>query len=259
MHKQHISSEIKQCDNVDLLQSQSDESIDLIYCDVLYGTGRIFDDYKDIDRDKKTVYDFYQIRLQEMFRVLKQTGTIVIQTSCFIDHYLRVILEDIGFLQRSIIIWPYGIGLKARTKNYTTSNDVILVYSKSNNYTFNEQLVDCEKPEMRAKFQRTEQGKVEYVKETYYVDTKRTGTVWNDIKFTRKIQYSTQKPEKLLDRIIKSYSNENDIVADYFLGSGTTAVVCKKLNRNFIGCDVNAKSIDITQKRLKEIDSAALW
>ena len=64
------------------------------------------------------------------------------------------------------------------------------------------------------------------------------------------IGYSTQKPKALIERIIKASSNEGDTVADYYLGSGTTAIVCKELNRNFIGCDINPKAIEITNARL---------
>jgi site-specific DNA-methyltransferase (adenine-specific) len=68
-----------------------------------------------------------------------------------------------------------------------------------------------------------------------------------------KAEYPTQKPKALIERIIKASSNEGDIVADYYLGSGTTAVVCKELNRNFIGCDINPKAIEITNARLDAV------
>lgn len=64
------------------------------------------------------------------------------------------------------------------------------------------------------------------------------------------VNYATQKPKELIERIIKASSNEGDTVADYYLGSGTTAVVCKELNRNFIGCDINPKAIELTKTRL---------
>ena len=65
--------------------------------------------------------------------------------------------------------------------------------------------------------------------------------------------YYSQKPKELIERIIKSGSNEGDVVADYYLGSGTTAVVCKELNRDFIGCDINPKAIEITNARLDAV------
>ena len=66
-------------------------------------------------------------------------------------------------------------------------------------------------------------------------------------------KYPTQKPKALIERIIKASSTEGDTVADYYLGSGTTAVVCKELNRNFIGCDINPKAIEITNARLDAV------
>ena len=62
--------------------------------------------------------------------------------------------------------------------------------------------------------------------------------------------YPTQKPKELISRFVLASTNEGDVVADYYLGSGTTAVVCKELNRNFIGCDINPKAIEITNARL---------
>lgn len=72
---------------------------------------------------------------------------------------------------------------------------------------------------------------------------------------TERVGYSTQKPEKLLEIIIDSSCPENGIVADFFCGSGTTLVVAKKLNRKFLGCDINQKAIDITINRLLNVES----
>ena len=79
------------------------------------------------------------------------------------------------------------------------------------------------------------------------------GDVWyfNFAQGKERVGYDTQKPIELLKRIILSSSNEGDIVADFFMGSGTTIFVAKELNRNYIGCDINPKSIEITNQRLK--------
>ena len=71
---------------------------------------------------------------------------------------------------------------------------------------------------------------------------------------TQKIYYNTQKPKELLERIIKASSNEGDIVADFFCGSGTSMVVAKELNRQYIGCDINPRAVEITNKRLMELE-----
>jgi DNA modification methylase len=74
---------------------------------------------------------------------------------------------------------------------------------------------------------------------------------WQDIYYVKYgATYFSEKPKALIERIIKASSNEGDVVADFYLGSGTTAVVCKELNRNFIGCDINPKAIEITNARL---------
>ena len=69
------------------------------------------------------------------------------------------------------------------------------------------------------------------------------------------LKYNTQKPKALIERIIKASSNENDLVADFYLGSGTTAEVCKDLKRNFIGCDINPRAVEITLQRLNDARS----
>ena len=65
------------------------------------------------------------------------------------------------------------------------------------------------------------------------------------------ILYKTEKPKALIERIIKASSNEGDVVADYYLGSGTTCEVALELGRNFIGCDINPRAIEITKERIK--------
>ena len=83
------------------------------------------------------------------------------------------------------------------------------------------------------------------------------GDVWyfNFAQGKERVGYDTQKPRELLKRIILSSSNEGDVVADFFCGSGTTLVVAKELNRQYIGCDINSKAIEITNKRLNEINN----
>jgi DNA modification methylase len=84
--------------------------------------------------------------------------------------------------------------------------------------------------------------------------------LWDDIHNLRGsnneiIGYDTQKPKLLLERIIKALSNKGDTVADFFCGSGTSLVVAKELGRNYIGCDINPRAIEITESRLREIEN----
>ena len=247
---------LQQCfcsDNLELLKSQPNESVNMIYCDILYGTGRNFGDYQDLKPIRSEIESHYLPRLIEMKRVLKQNGVLVFQLDWRINHWMRILIDDVfGYENfRNEIIWKYRLGLKAKSKKFIQNHDVILVYAKSSNHTFNEQK---EKIKPRKKwFQKFENGKAVHQKDIppILVDEQLIGSVWTDIKMRgSKLLYPTEKPKELVQRIILAFTNEGDVVADYYLGSGTTAVVCKELNRNFIGCDINPKAIEITKARL---------
>jgi DNA modification methylase len=130
-----------------------------------------------------------------------------------------------------------------------------LFYTKGKNYTFNK-LLDKNYTKYKYGFSNLETKEDE--NGFYYLTT--MGDVW-EVPIIRTVKnkidlesvgYATQKPKALIERLIKASSNEGDTVADYYLGSGTTAVVCKELNRNFIGCDINPKAIEITKARLND-------
>ena len=86
-----------QCgDNLELLKSQPNESVDLIYCDILYGTGKDFMDYKDLYPMREIIEEHYLPRLKEMHRVLKSTGSIYLQMDYRIEHWVRCMMDDIS-------------------------------------------------------------------------------------------------------------------------------------------------------------------
>jgi DNA modification methylase len=242
-------------DNLELLLSQPDESVDLIYCDILYGTGRNFGDYQDLKPIRSEIENHYLPRLIEMKRVLKSTGSIYLQMDYRINHWIRCLMDDIfGYDNfRNEIIWHYRNG-GASKKQFSRKHDNILFYSKSKKYKFNIQYkksyIDKSKGyDPYTKQYNDENGVFCYSLEVDVWDIQHIGT--HDKK--TRLGYATQKPKALIERIIKASSNEGDTVADYYLGSGTTAVVCKELNRNFIGCDINPKAIEITNARLDAV------
>ena len=258
-------------DNLELLLSQPDESVDLIYCDILYGTGRKFKDYQDLKPNRLEIENHYIPRLKEMHRILKPTGSIYLQMDTKINHWIRCIMDDIFSYGnfRNEIVWTYKGRINA-TKKYDEKHDLILFYSKSLNYKFD---LSCilvpyseralkeyrhkdENGDMYAKVtKKNKDGMKEY--RAYIKTGVKPTDVWDIPSIFRsskeKCNYETQKPKALIERIIKASSNEGDVVADYYLGSGTTAVVCKELNRNFIGCDINPKAIEITNARLDAV------
>jgi DNA modification methylase len=104
-------------DNLELLLSQPDESVDLIYCDILYGTGRNFGDYQDLKPIRSEIEAHYLPRLKEMHRVLKSTGSIYIHCDWHINHWIRCLMDDVFGYERFIneIIWCYtGAGVKSQ-------------------------------------------------------------------------------------------------------------------------------------------------
>ena len=138
-------------DNLELLLSQPDESVDLIYCDILYGTGRNFGDYQDLKPIRSEIESHYLPRLIEMKRVLKQNGSIYLQMDYKISHWLRLIMEDIGLLFQNQIVWHYGLGNNNKKRNWQDKHDVILFATKTNDYTWNDMRGEVT-PQMKSKY-----------------------------------------------------------------------------------------------------------
>jgi len=252
-----------QCgDNLELLKSQPNESVNMIYCDILYGTGRNFGDYQDLKPIRSEIERHYLPRLIEMKRVLKQNGSIYLQMDTRINHWMRILMDDVfGYDNfQNEIVWTYRSAGFSK-KKWSEKHDVILFYSKSESFKFN--LEDVRETEIaestykRFKKDIDTTGKIPNLKngKMYYVSPYSPPRDWLNLNtlpqaHTERNGYPTQKPKELIKRFVLASSNEGDVVADYYLGSGTTAKVCQELNRQFIGCDINPKAIEITKARL---------
>ena len=253
-----------QCvDNMQLLKSQPNESVDLIYSDILYGTGRNFGEYQDLKPKRDVIESHYLTRLIEMKRVLKQNGSIYLQMDTRINHWMRILMDKVfGYDNfQNEIVWLYRSGGRAK-KNFTKNHDIILFYTKSKEYVFNQQFDKSYLPKMkgRVKFEKELGG---YYDNCDFCDSKNVAVRKVEApdfvevnmlscRNSERTGYPTQKPKELIKRFVLASSNEGDVVADYYLGSGTTAEVCKDLNRNFIGCDISEKAIEITKQRLSD-------
>jgi len=246
-------------DNLELLKSQPNESVDLIYSDILCGTGRNFGDYQDLKPIRSEIEAHYLPRLKEMHRVLKSTGSIYLQMDYRINHWIRCLMDEVfGYDKfRNEIVWCYTMPNNYK-KAFNRKHDTIYFYSKSDNWTFNWKDVTVEYSESsknRAKYAHSKTSQMGKNGSMLLEEGKLPEDYWlmPVVAGNERIGYQTQKPKVLIERIIKASSNEGDTVADYYLGSGTTAVVCKELNRNFIGCDINPKAIEITNARLDAV------
>jgi len=254
-----IYNKIYQGDSLKLLEEIEDNSIDLIVCDGPYGV-------TENEWDKISNIQEFNLNLIKIFsRILKPGGSAYLfgKDDCIdvIDYrpYLK--------LNRKIV-WYQPSRLAQGRRNYTNNYDLICYFSKGPAKTFN--LDDIRVPQLVELEHRLRCEKVPSVKNGKYGKTKfnekgkNPGDVWGDIKqltykskelVSRNLLHTIQKPEKLIERIVKASSNEGDIVLDPFMGVGTTAVVCKKLNRNFIGFEINPNYIELANKRLKKLES----
>lgn len=237
-------------DNFALLKRLPDQSVDLIYCDILYNTGKNFKDYNDNLGTPKDAIEWYKPRFIEMRRVLKNTGLMYIQCDYNLSHYIKISLDNI-FGQdnfRNEIIWWYNSAPRKK-KDFGKRHDTIFRYSKTDDYYFNE-----DSQYIRQAYSPT--APRGYEKEKYYDNR---GKIMDDVwkinmlgqnDKTERVGYTTQKPKELLYKIIDSSCPIGGLVADFFCGSGTSCVVAKELERNYLGCDINEDAIKITRQRI---------
>ena len=249
--------DLRHCDNLELMAEMQDNTVDLIYCDILYGTGKDFGDYLDLHPRRKDIEEHYIPRIKEMHRILKDTGSIYLQMDTKINHWVRCILDDVfgydNFLNE--VIWWYR-RFPAKQKNYQAQHDNIILYTKNKKHTYNEQWADKSKKSSKLGKRLIDTGNG--TRTTIFTDKEtktRLGNVW-EISFLNsqakeRVGYATQKPKELIERIIKASSNEGDLVADFYAGSFTTAEVCQDLKRKFIGCDISERAVEIGLSRIK--------
>jgi site-specific DNA-methyltransferase (adenine-specific) len=244
--------DLRICDNLELMAEIEDNTIDLIYCDILYGTGRKFKDYQDLKPIRSEIESHYITRIKEMHRILKPTGSIYLQMDFRINHWVRCIMDDVfGYDNFRNEIIQYYSARGGTFNHFTYGHQNIYWYSKSNKYTFNKNdvLVNYKPSSLDPKKYRTQE-EYEYVKNKQGM-TPSTAWLFHYLQGNSKenLKYATQKPKALIERIIKASSNEGDLVADFYSGSFTTAAVCKDLNRSFIGCDINPNCFEKAKER----------
>jgi site-specific DNA-methyltransferase (adenine-specific) len=261
-------------DNLGILKQLPSESVQLIYIDPPFNTGRTqtrgtttttrtdagnrvgFKGKRyDVVRETVLSYDdefedfwsFLEPRLEEAWRLLNETGTLYLHLDYREAHYAKVLLDALFgrdcFLNE--IIWAYDYGGKSKNK-WPSKHDTILVYVKNPaKYYFNSTEVDRE-PYMAPGLvtpEKVEKGKLP------------TDVWWHTIVSPtgkEKTGYPTQKPKGILRRVIQASSQQGDLVLDFFAGSGTTGAVAAELGRKFILIDQNPESIEVISKRLND-------
>lgn len=230
-------------------------------------------------------------RLMLMKEILSEKGSIYVHIDWHIGAYVKVVLDEIFGKEnfRNEIIWKRGTvkGAKAVGNQFARNHDMILYYSKGNDYVYHTQYLPYSEEYIKQRYTkndndgrgpytdqaigtRSEESLVEMAKDNrifitstgkrrvkYYLSEAKGIAMddsWNDISEVNSmakenVGYATQKPEALLERIIKSSSNEGDLVCDFFGGSGTTAAVAEKLGRRWITCDIGKPASLVMRKR----------
>lgn len=251
-------------DCVDVLRKFPPESVDLVYLDppffsnrnyeIIWGNGAELRSFQDRWKGGISSYiEWMSDRIEPMRTILKPTGSIYLHCDWHAGHYLKVMMDKIFDKKnfRNELVWFYKTG-GASKKYFSRKHDTVFFYSKSDKYKFNHQK---EKSYLSHKYGFKN---VEIKKDDrgYYTNVG-CRDVW-DIAALRGNQpetlgYPTQKPEKLLERIIKASSNKGDIVLDPFLGGGTTTAVAHKLGRKWIGIDVSPIGCEVAKRRMEGI------
>lgn len=257
-------------DNLIILSDFPSNCIDLIYIDPPFFTSKKYEVIWGDIQEKRMFNDVWKIgiqtyksfmrkRIRELHRVLKPTGSFYLHCDHHANAHLRIICDDIFESKnfRNEIIWNHPDTPGRPKKDFPRKHDTIFRYTKSNNYTFND--IDIRVPILEASKERYKTvrrlGGREYIGGKSAKIGKIPEDVWRfpAVKGNSKeaLGYPTQKPEVLLERIIKASSNEDDIVADFFCGCGTTLAVAKKLNRKFIGVDFSHTACEVMAERIE--------
>ena len=266
-------------DSCEELKKISDNSVNLVYLDPPFfsqkehelssrSDGRVYS-FSDKFSSRNEYISFMSSVLKEIYRILADDGSVFLHCDRYASHYLREELDSIfgedNF--QSEIIWSYKRWSNSK-KGLLNAHQNIYFYSKAKDFKFNQFYTDYSPStnidQILQERARNAKGKSGYKKDTdgnVVFAYEKKGVPLSDVweipflnpKAKERCGYPTQKPVKLLQRIIELASNEGDIILDPFCGSGTTCVAAKSLNRNYIGIDKNVDAVSLSEKRLSEM------
>lgn len=231
---------VQQGDALDVLKKMDSESVDLLIADPPYNLNKDYGNKSDSQSFEEYI-NFTEAWTEEASRVLKPIGTMYIFMGFRFISYLYQILEQkqkLNFV--NWICWYYtqGIGKK---KGFSPRHDDILMFTKTDKYTFNLDAVRIPQ---------------KYYRSVNNMRGANPGDVWefSHVHYCQDNRQShpTQKPEGLIERMVLASSNPGDFIIDPFSGSGTTLRVCQQLDRNCLGIELNAEYVQMTKERLSE-------
>ena len=247
-------------DNLELLSQFPSESVDLIYLDPPFFTDRYYEviwgdeaeirSFEDRWEGGIQVYvNWMQERMVELHRVLRPTGSLYLHCDWHAGHYLKVMMDDVFGYNRfqNEYVWYYSGG-GASKKRWARKHDTVLFYTKGSSWTFNADAV-------RTPYKWTQGQKRADQSARDLEKGKLADDVWEHHGVMpwahERLGYPTQKPEALLERIIRASSNPGDVVMDPFCGCGTTIAVAQQLGREWIGMDISPTAAALMKRRVE--------
>jgi DNA modification methylase len=266
-----MPNRVIQGDNLPVLECWQDRALDTVYLDPPFGTGTTKRSsartrYEDPLADPEVFVTWLTPRLVHARRALRDTGSLFVHLDYRAVHYVKVALDKLFGRKNFIneIVWCYSVGGRSR-RSFGKKHDTILWYGKSSDYAFYPDSVRvARKPSSHMRVVLDDDGAPVQEK-----TDRRTGRVyrypldqgkvpedwWIDIETLNhsdreRMGWPTQKPERLLERLILSTTQPGDVVADWFAGSGTTAAVAQNLGRHFVIGDAEPQAIECARRRL---------
>lgn len=229
------------------------KSVDLLFVDPPYNLTRNFNGNTFYIKSIEDYENYTRKWVNKIFPLLKETASIYVCCDWKTSLIIEKVLNELFFI-RNRITWKRNKG-RGSSKNYKNDMEDIWFSTVSKNYTFNIEDIKVRK-KVITKY-RDKNGNPKDWEETKNDCYRYTypSNIWEDITIPfwnmfENTEHPTQKPEKLLAKIILASSNKGDLILDPFLGSGTTSVVAKKLQRNYIGIESNEEYCILTEKRL---------
>lgn len=243
--------DLRQGDCLEIMRDIPDETIDCVI------TSPPYDDL----RNYNSVFDIKKI-IDELYRILKKGGIIVWNVNDKIKNGSKsltsfkqaIIFQEVGFNVNDVMIWEKTNPMpQVKQPRYNQVFEYMFIFSKGKPKTFNPIMIDCKSADKQYKStcKNITKGKERTYKEFVINKQKVDNNVWKFAVAQNKTKHPAVFPIELPIRHIKSWTNENDIVFDPFMGSGTTGVAAKELNRKFIGIELDEEYFEIAKNRIQ--------
>jgi len=230
-------------DCLDALGTRTLDTVDLVYLDPPFNTGRTMRSHQHAYTDHwssiESYIDFLRPRLKLIYNVLKPHGSILLHCDWRTCHHLRLLLDELFGAEHFVnhLVWRYGLGGSSR-RRFARKHDDILFYAKGDAYYFDPPMVPATSQRMKGQLKKA----------TDVLDIPAINNM-----AAERVDYPTQKPLALLRVLIEACSPPDGVVLDPFCGSGTTLVAAHELGRQAIGIDANVHAVRLARHRVQQL------